>query len=108
MMTKAVVKFPRKLVRIDNCLAFVKRNGKANRERPYVNYEGEAWIHSRLSYHLNIASIPRKLIVRNEGWVYYILVIMFGVSNRNTYILEQQNEIQEMLSKERQIIKSIE
>src|SRR5262249_33715607 len=52
--------FPRELKQIGECIGFLtKRRGRNRWGRCKTNiwYEGEQWLSSRLSYHLNVASI---------------------------------------------------
>lgn len=64
-----MISFPRKTIRIGNCLAMLrvkKRNSNGTKpgepiidSRPILHFESLMWKGNRLSYHLNISSIPR-------------------------------------------------
>jgi hypothetical protein len=53
--------FPQETKQIRDCVAILDHNGvaKRNDRTPKVTFDGEVWIASRLSYHLNNGSIPR-------------------------------------------------
>lgn len=65
------MKFPRPTDRVGECIGFMhfakvgcpRGNAKMilSKQKRAIVYDGEEWISSRLSYHLNVARIPRSI-----------------------------------------------
>ena len=70
------MKFPVDFVKIEKCLAVWRKAsglrkiaGPLTEGRPSVKFEGKGWKASRLSYHLNVAPLPRTPATLKEGIV---------------------------------------
>lgn len=95
------VEFPRPLVRIDDCIAIFKRKiGHRRKAGPciignkQILFEGEYWKPNRLSYRLNITTIPRTPTSLKKGlvlhtcdheWCVNPKHLYFGTQSQNMY-----------------------
>ncbi len=92
----AQVIFPRPTVRVGKCLGFLTchgsngrkmKKGKWVKRKMYINYEGELWVSSRLSYHLNNAPIPRSIGKKaKDGLVLHTCDNMWCVEPTHLYL----------------------
>jgi hypothetical protein len=82
--------YPVKTIKVNQCIAIVYQRGQ-NKGKPcltlrYVTYEQEAWYQARLSYHLNVRSIPRCPLSMKNGLVLHTCDHNWCINPKHIYI----------------------
>lgn len=92
--------YPRETIRVGKCLAFIRQKGRekghANKKRIYVKYKGEYWYCHRLSYHLNVKSIPRCPPNRKEKLVLHTCDNVWCIEPKHIYLGSQRQNVKDM------------
>lgn len=87
--------YPREYVVLPSgCVAIESRRvGVITKGRPVVGYEGEDWKCGRLSYHLNVAEIPRSPASLKEGIVCHHCDNPWCINPEHLYLGTQKQNI---------------
>lgn len=89
--------FPRRTIRIGKCLAAINVSGKiVLRKRPVVRHEGEVWKGHRLSYHLNVAKIPRSASISSSDLILHTCDTFWCIDHNHLYKGSQKDNMRDM------------
>jgi hypothetical protein len=99
------IKFPRKLVKIGDCLAVLGDRGEIKGQpitnrRPLTCYNGQVWLASRLSFHLNVKSIDKNK-KNGEGYVCHECDNFWCVNPNHLYLGTAKNNHDDFVERNR-------
>ena len=108
-MKLSKIKFPRKIKRMPNgCAAFITQGYRnpsniANKKYNDLSFNKEQWQATRLSYNLNVTSIPRKPPSQKKGFVLHTCDHGWCIEPDHLYLGTQKQNINDLYSRHKTI-----
>lgn len=97
-----MIKFPREVVWVGECVAVALKGANCKQERVdtgryrHSHIDGERWSNHRLSYHINVAPIPRRPENLKEGLVLHTCDNKWCIRPSHLYLGSQSQNMKDL------------